>query len=223
MSGELARLRARVARLTADAPVVAVRARLSVVGEGRQRTAVGQVNAEIGGRRVRVQVAAQQLRAAADRLASRLGERVPQALGGWSPRAWTGTQTPTGPVAPAITRVKTPELVWCDPDAAVMTMDAMDYDVHLFTDPETEADAVVYRGPFGYRLTRILPAGRPVRTRIPLTEDAQPAPRLTDAQALARLRESGLAHLFYADPAEGYGRVLYRRYAGGFGLIAGAS
>ncbi|MFD0328024.1 hypothetical protein ACFQZC_06775 [Streptacidiphilus monticola] len=34
MSGELARLRARVARLTADAPVVAVRARLSVVGEG---------------------------------------------------------------------------------------------------------------------------------------------------------------------------------------------
>ncbi len=56
-----------------------------------------------------------------------------------------------GPPGPRrIVRHKQPQLVRCSPDAAARTMDAMDYDIHLFTDPATETDAVVYRvGPTG--------------------------------------------------------------------------
>jgi Sigma 54 modulation/S30EA ribosomal protein C terminus len=54
-----------------------------------------------------------------------------------------------------ITRRKPVVLLRGDPLEAVAVMDAMDYDVHLFTDAETGEDAVVYRaGPAGLRLAR---------------------------------------------------------------------
>jgi hypothetical protein len=209
----------RAAAVQAPAPLAEVRARLSALPSGL----VAQVNAEVAGRRVRVQVAAAQARAVADRLAVRFAERVAQAAQGWIPRSWPhpGTaQPPLGP-APRVARVKTPRLVWCAPEVAVMTMDAMDYDVHVFTDPETEADAAVFRsGPTGYRLARTVPAPLPRRGRVPLTLAARPTPRLTASRAVARLVAAELPFLFFADPIRETGRLLYRRFDGTLGLIA---
>ncbi|MEV7027764.1 sigma 54 modulation/S30EA ribosomal C-terminal domain-containing protein, partial [Kitasatospora sp. NPDC093558] len=121
-----------------------------------------------------------------------------------------------------IVRVKSPSLVWCSPEAAVRTLDAMDYDIHLFTDPATETDAVVYRtGPTGYRLARTTAAAPPHRSAVPLTLHPRGARRLSDDEAVAGLEAAELPFLFYADPVTGRGRVLYRRFDGHLGRIAG--
>lgn len=212
-----------------NAAVEAVRVRLTGLPPGA--AVLAQVAAEVNGRRIRVQRIAAGAGAAVDRLAEGMRDRIAEATAPWQPRRWprpdTGPGSAVPPAAPlgkaAIVRVKSPMLVWCSPDAAARTMDAMDYDVHLFTDPATEADAAVFRvGPTGYRLARTIDAPPPHDKRgVPLTLSARAAERLTDAQALARAVAAELPYLFYAGPADGRGRVLYRRFTGGFGLIQG--
>ncbi|MEU8516666.1 sigma 54 modulation/S30EA ribosomal C-terminal domain-containing protein [Kitasatospora sp. NPDC048722] len=215
--------RARVAAAVqgANALVEALKVRLSATGAG----VLAQVNAEVDGRRVRVQTAASGFAEAVDGIGERLRRRIAAVGGAWKPRAWTPggsdeVSVPDG--SRRIVRVKSPSLVWCSPDAAVRTLDAMDYDIHLFTDPATETDAVVYRtGPTGYRLARTTAAAPPHRSAVPLTLHPRGARRLTDDEALASLEAAELPFLFYADPVTGRGRVLYRRFDGHVGLIAG--
>ncbi|MGB8387368.1 sigma 54 modulation/S30EA ribosomal C-terminal domain-containing protein [Mycobacterium sp.] len=134
-------------------------------------------------------------------------------------------------IAPAeavITRRKPVVLQRATPLEAVAVMDAMDYDVHLFTDAETGEDAVVYRaGPSGLRLARqrrMYPpgwswspptGGPPVR----LIVNSLPTPTLTETVALDRLRQHGLRFLFFTDPGTDRGQLLYPRYDGYLGLI----
>ncbi len=123
---------------------------------------------------------------------------------------------------PAIARIKEPLLVWCAPEVAVRTLDAMDYQAHLFTDPATEQDSVVYRaGPTGYRLASTWPAETPRYDTSLLTLCPRPAPRLSDDEAVQRCADAELSALFYADPSTGRGRLLYRRFDGRFGLVRG--
>ncbi|MFB7945553.1 sigma 54 modulation/S30EA ribosomal C-terminal domain-containing protein [Kitasatospora phosalacinea] len=203
-----------------SALVEAVRIRLTAAPE----RVLAQVNAEVDGRRVRVQLAARTAGEATERLADGLRQRVRTVSASWRPRPWPPT-APTPAPAPSssarIVRVKSPVLVWCSPDAAVRTLDAMDYDVHLFTDPVTGTDAVVHRiGPTGYRLARTLPAAPPRHPAAPLTLGPHPAPPLTDHQAATRLTAADLPHLFYTDPATRRGRLLYRRHDGHLTLLA---
>ncbi|MEV7187616.1 sigma 54 modulation/S30EA ribosomal C-terminal domain-containing protein [Kitasatospora sp. NPDC093102] len=220
----LAEGRARIAAASqsANALVEALKVKLSTTGSG----VLAQVNAEVDGRRVRVQEAAQDFTEAVDRIGDQLRRRIAAVTGTWKPRPWPRPVQP-GDTAPRdgarlITRVKSPSLVWCSPDAAIRTLDAMDYDIHLFTDPATETDAVVYRtGPTGYRLARTVAAAPPRRSTAPLTLSPVGARHLTDEQAVNRVEDAQLPFLFYADPATGRGRVLYRRFEGHLGLIAG--
>ncbi|MFF8772294.1 sigma 54 modulation/S30EA ribosomal C-terminal domain-containing protein [Kitasatospora sp. NPDC015120] len=256
--GFAADARARIAAVVggADALVESLRVRVGTIGapgcpDGADRTGVlAQVNAEVDGRRIRVQEAAADLGEALDRLADGLRARMTAVTAGWAPRPWprrvrtralptaggpglpedrrpaavarAGLPYPARP--PRIVRRKQAQLVWCSPDAAARTMDAMDYDIHLFTDPATETDAVVYRvGPTGYRLARTVAAGPPTRPAVPLTLSPCGAPELTEDQAVGRLAAAELPYLFFAQPGSGRGRVLYRRFDGGLGLIAAAS
>ncbi|MER6362319.1 sigma 54 modulation/S30EA ribosomal C-terminal domain-containing protein [Kitasatospora sp. NPDC001527] len=255
--GFAADARARIAAVVggADALVESLRVRVATLGAaaspgGADRAGVlTQVNAEVDGRRIRVQEAAADLGEALDRLTEGLRVRMAAVTSGWTPRPWprrirtrallttVAPGTPDGPPAavaraglpdpagpPRIVRRKRAQLVWCSPDAAARTMDAMDYDIHLFTDPATETDAVVYRvGPTGYRLARTVAAGPPTRPAVPLTLSPCGAPELTEDQAAARLAAAELPYLFFAQPGSGRGRVLYRRFDGGLGLIAAAS
>ncbi|MEU6239232.1 sigma 54 modulation/S30EA ribosomal C-terminal domain-containing protein [Kitasatospora sp. NPDC047058] len=261
-----ARSRITAAVHGADALVESLRVRVGLVGPA---TVLTQVNAEVDGRRIRVQEAAADLGEALDRLAEGLRARLAAATAGWTPSPWPrrarGRGLPAGvPVqrtaaAPArgarvragrlavaaggvgtaahpcteipyedapqhIVRRKQASLVWCSPDAAARTMDAMDFDIHLFTDPATETDAVVYRvGPTGYRLTRTVAAGPPTRPAVPFTLSPNGAPQLTAHQAVERLSAADLPFLFFAQPGTRRGRVLYRRFDGRLGLIAAVS
>ncbi|MFD8599517.1 sigma 54 modulation/S30EA ribosomal C-terminal domain-containing protein [Kitasatospora sp. NPDC059646] len=225
LPGEAAALaRARIAAVAQDASalVEAVRIRLAAA-PGR---VLAQVNAEVDGRRIRVQLAARGVGEAADRLADGLRQRIRAVSASWRPRPWPSGDRAVGVPATGserIVRVKSPSLVWCSPDAAVRTLDAMDYNAHLFTDPATETDAVVHRvGPTGYRLARTLPAAPPQRPATPLTLSPHPAPPLTDRQAAARLTAAELPYLFFTDPATRRGRLLYRRLDGDLGLVVPA-
>ncbi|MEV6979054.1 sigma 54 modulation/S30EA ribosomal C-terminal domain-containing protein [Kitasatospora sp. NPDC093806] len=272
--GFAADARARIAAAVsgADALVESLRVRVGTIGApggpvggaaGGPGPAVAggvlaQVNAEVDGRRIRVQEAAADLGEALDRLAEGLRSRVAAVNSAWAPRPWPRrlrargltmepaavgiTGAPAVPVLPVlpvlpvraelpyaagaqrIVRRKPAHLVWCSPDAAARTMDAMDFDIHLFTDPATETDAVVYRvGPTGYRLARTVAAAPPSRPAVPLTLSPCGAPELTENQAVARLAAAELPYLFFAQPGSGRGRVLYRRFDGALGLIAAAS
>ncbi|MEE1826200.1 sigma 54 modulation/S30EA ribosomal C-terminal domain-containing protein [Streptomyces sp. BE20] len=261
--------RARIAAVVsgADALVESLRVRVGPVGP---TGVLAQVNADVDGRRIRVQEVAVDLGEALDRLADGLRGRMTAVASGWAPRPWPRRARSRGPAAapssvetpPAgvpevraqqvraseararrwadpqaartelpcaagpqdIVRRKQAHLVWCSPDAAARTMDAMDFDIHLFTDPATETDAVVYRvGPTGYRLARTAAAGPPTRPIAPLTLSPSGAPELTENQAVERLAAAELPYLFFAQPGSRRGRVLYRRFDGRLGLIAGAS
>ncbi|MFH9353314.1 sigma 54 modulation/S30EA ribosomal C-terminal domain-containing protein [Kitasatospora sp. NPDC017646] len=225
--GAPAEARGRIAAAVAAAGeagtlVEALRIRLAAVAGG----VLAQVNAEVDGRRIRVQRAAAERADSLDRVAESLLARIRAVTGPWTPRPWPARRVPALPAGPAggrrIIRRKEPSLVWCTPEAAARTMDAMDYDIHLFTDPATETDAVVYRvGPTGYRLARTVPAGPSGRRTAPITLSPHGAPPLTERQAVERLEEAELPFLFFAHPTSGRGRVLYRRFDGHLGLISG--
>ncbi|MEV6336235.1 sigma 54 modulation/S30EA ribosomal C-terminal domain-containing protein [Nocardia vinacea] len=125
-----------------------------------------------------------------------------------------------------ITRRKSVPLRTVEPITAATIMDAMDYDVYLFTDTETGEDAIVYRaGPTGLELARQtqLHPPHPSNTAAlqpgPFTINPRPAPALTETQAAECVCEHGLPSLFYTDPGTGRGHLLYRRYDTNLGLI----
>lgn len=142
------------------------------------------------------------------------------------PRPWPD---PTGrlldtPMPGGVARRKIVAVRTVSPLQAAGVMDAMDYDVHLFTDADTGEDAVVYRGgPSGLRLAR----QRGARPSLPdveepgvLAVDPHPAPEIAEAQAVQQVCDLGLPFLFYTDVGTRRGHLLYRRYDGELGLLA---
>ncbi|MEV6562093.1 sigma 54 modulation/S30EA ribosomal C-terminal domain-containing protein [Nocardia sp. NPDC051756] len=104
---------------------------------------------------------------------------------------------------------------------ATVTLEAMDYDAHLFTDRETGMDAVVHRaGPWGVRLARQHRLGLPAGESLALTVNPLPTAYLSESEAAERLCRYGLPFVFCTDPRDNRGRLLYRRYDGDLGLIA---
>jgi len=163
---------------------------------------------------------------------TRLVEQIVRTRRPWRPRRWPDRSRCilSAPELAVIARRKLVPLARATPLDAAAAMDAMDYDVHLFTDAETGEEAVVYRaGPSGLRLNRqrhVHPPGgsrAPIPPPQPLVVNPRPTPVLSDDDALARLCEHSLGFLFYTDPDSGRGRLLYPRYDGGITLIAPAT
>ncbi|QLL05835.1 sigma 54 modulation/S30EA ribosomal C-terminal domain-containing protein [Mycobacterium vicinigordonae] len=161
---------------------------------------------------------------------ARLDRQLARLCAPWRPRPWpdeTRRLMTVGPNA-VVARRKSVVLQRMDPMDAVRVMDAMDYDVNLFTDAETGEDAVVYRaGPSGLRLARqqhVRPPGwvwSPGSSGppVPLIVNPRAAPVLSKDVAVHRAGEHGVRHLFYTDEATGRGQLLYPRYDGNLGLI----
>ncbi|MFE6865771.1 sigma 54 modulation/S30EA ribosomal C-terminal domain-containing protein [Kitasatospora sp. NPDC057692] len=107
------------------------------------------------------------------------------------------------------------------PEQAVREMLALDYRFHFFSDTLTGQDSLVHRRPGngGFRLVRAHSAVRLGGAGLPLTESPHPAPRLEPAEAARQLWLTCWPFVFHADPGDGRGRVLYRRYDGHYGLI----
>lgn len=205
------------------------RVKLAVLGRASAPCpALAQVNVEIDGWPVRVQVAAAFLREAAGLLRVRLGQQVARLAMPWAPRPWPDSgprrarPQPLRPVGRSeIVRQKTVSLVRCAPDEAALTMDLMDFDVHLFVDADTGEDSVVYRvGPTGYRLARLKSLAPPAGSmRLPLTVNVHPVPELSAEQAAEQLARTEYSFLFFRDADAGRGHVLYQRYDGHYGLV----
>ncbi len=201
-----------------------VRVRVSGPSRGDEPLLV-QVNLTLDGRAVRAQTAAP-----ADRIAGVVATRLRRQIVGarrWSPRPWPATSAPRPPVLfpGELTRRKrvTPRVQ--SPAAAIRTMDALDYDVHLFVDSETGEDAIVYRGgPWGLRLARQRdlrpPAALSVSGRPVPTLDVRAAPILDESAAVARICDHALPFLFHHDPGTGRGALLYRRFDGGLASLS---
>ena len=110
------------------------------------------------------------------------------------------------------------------PDEAAVDAELLDYDFHLFTEASTGEDGVIYRTADGYRLALAHPVNGSLGPVDPsITVSAVPAPRLTVAEAAARLEATGQAFLFFVDDQTGRGNLIYHRYDGDYGLVTPAS
>lgn len=225
-------------------PILHSRIRLTRAGDPAVgRPMIAEVSLDVNGRFVRAQVAARTAHEAIDLVQARLRKRLARLSRHWEarrggipsgePHEWRHGQEPTHRPGyfprPAeqrrVVRHKAYELATATPDDAAFDMDLMGYDFHLFIDAETGNDAVIYRaGPSGYRVAYLNgPPRTSVPTAAPLTISQRPAPRLRLPDAICQLDETGRPFLFFADPASGRGRLLYRRYDGHYGLISPAT
>ncbi|MEV4511119.1 sigma 54 modulation/S30EA ribosomal C-terminal domain-containing protein [Dactylosporangium sp. NPDC049525] len=222
-------------RQCARAMVAAVVARHHLAGGARVRLTGGhhpggplvvQVNLRVRGAPARIQVVGPNPAAAFSAAAVRLDRQVRRLSTAWEPWPWPDPERRALaiPGRDQITRRKTVPLRPRRTCQAASTLAAMDYDVHLLTDVDTGEDAVVYRaGPTGLRVARqhsmrpALTFGTPVPT-----VNSRRIPVLTPESAASHLAEFWLPFLFFTDQDTGRGRLLYRRYDGGVGLLSPA-
>jgi hypothetical protein len=182
-----------------------------------------QVNLRVCGAPARIQISGRTMQAAIANATARLHRQLGRLTTAWEPWPWPDPcrRTLSIPGQAPITRLKTFRLHVGAPCQAAAYMNAMDYDVLLYTDAEYGEDAIVYRaGPTGLSLARqktMRPPSMP--TLLPLTVNPRKTPTLTPAQAAARLAQHWLPWLFYIDRGSRRGNLLYRRYDGDLGLI----
>jgi hypothetical protein len=221
-------------------PVLHSRMRVTRHGDpARERPVVAQVNVDLNGRPVRVQVEATTPREAVDLLVDRLAHRLERVTRGGEarrgptvendPHEWRPDVPPASRrsyhILPSderrIVQHKTINPLPCSVDEAVVEMEDLDHDFHLFVEAGRGVDSLVYRaGPTGIRLAQIDGrAGEVAPGDVRVTASTAPPPLLDTAEAVDRLRLTGLPFLFYLDGDHGRGCVLYHRYDGHYGLL----
>ncbi len=121
-------------------------------------------------------------------------------------------------------RTKTFAVDAMTPDEAAFDLELLDHDFYLFVNLETGEDNVIARDrDAGYVLSEpsatcsLTDAAAPIERREPRP------PTATTEEAADLLELGGLRHVFFLDPDDGRGRVLYHRYDGHYGLIVPAS
>lgn len=209
-----------LARFATPADGIRVRLAASACGTG---PALIQVNFRLCGAPARIQVPGHGIGQALEAGAGRLARQLHRLTRAWEPHPWPDPQRRVlaAPFEGRIARVKQVHLRSATPGQAIAAMDAMDYDVHLFTDADTGEEAIVYRaGPSGVRLARqhtMRPASTPATFE--LTVNPRKVPTLTADHAAQRLAEAWLPFVFYTDLPTRRGHLLYRRYDGDLTLI----
>ena len=202
--------------------VSGLRVRVHASEDGRGPI-VGQVNFTALGWALRAQAACDRPEELAGLLVARISRQMVVPSSGVWVRPWPDplarvTPVPAGPAV--ISRRKPVRLRPMTSMKAILALDALDHQAHLFRDPQTGAEAVVYRdGPCGYRMICTERADFSRSAPAVLVTDLFPPPRLSLSSALTRLTAFGETHLFFTDASTGRGGLLYARYAGGYGLI----
>jgi hypothetical protein len=229
MFGDYARRRIIGAVERTPSPITSIRVRLANHNDSAMANPIVAQADITASRAIRIQVTGRTVPEAVDALQARTRARL-CALAGSGSIPWRrcGQQDPTllyiRPVAQrTVVRTKLLHLhVHTAADAAI-DMALMDYTFELFRESTAETESVLYLTTHGdYRLTRLDP--RPeavVAGRLPITVDEAPAPELDRREALARLSLSGMPFLFYRDRGLERGCVLYYRYDGHYGVLAG--
>ncbi|MCE5289801.1 MAG: HPF/RaiA family ribosome-associated protein [Nocardiaceae bacterium] len=235
--------RDRLGRSIDRAPELVLDARLRITKMNQPanpKRYVGQVNIDVNGRPVRVQVQASDEWQAVDLLEAKLDRRLEQ-VG----RHWEAIRGHAQAIAEAgewrhadlpaerenyfprpdeereIVRHKSFAVADCTCDEAAFDMDLMDYDFHLFTETGSGVDSVLYRAePTGLRLAQVRPQpDKVVVGARDVTLSSTPALEATPAQAIERLELSKMPFVSFRDSESGRGSVVYHRYDGHYGLI----
>lgn len=183
-----------------------------------------QVNLRVCGAPARIQITGRTARQAITAAAGRLGRQIGRLTSAWEPWPWPDPDKRSLdlPGPGVVARLKTYRLHVGMPCQAAAFMNAMDFEVTLYTDVETGEDAIIYRaGPTGLCLSRqhsMHPPSMPVT--LPMTVNPRRVPQLATVQAAHRLVEGWLPFVFFTDRHTRRGNLLYRRYDGDLGLIA---
>lgn len=217
------RERVSEALIRTSRPVPRVHVRVVKHGDpAREKGVTAHANVDLDGRPLLVHSAAATPREAVDLLVERLRHRLERLPRGRRPRSGPSEGHPPVPAdEPGIVRHATSSPAPMSVDAAVAEMDDLGLDFHLFVESRTGQDAVVYRdGPTGLRLSRSAGGPDPDGSHgVLVTVSPQPAPLLNTAEAIERLRVTGLPFLFYVDADHERATVLYHRDDGDYGLI----
>ncbi|MCB5169446.1 HPF/RaiA family ribosome-associated protein [Streptomyces bambusae] len=219
-------------------PVLAVRVKLTqAVSTSVSRPVTAQAVVDVNGRPVRAHVAASSMFQAIDLLQERLAARLARprrfGAGGFHGSLRTRAELdgaghddrPHRRRLPAeerrIVRHKSFGLEHQTPEDAVIDLEAMDHDFWLFTDLASGRDSVVYRDvrTGRHRMASLAPLGQEREVDGLLGVSTVPVPTTSVAEAVSRLRLTGLPFVFFEDAATGRGAVLYHRYDGHYGLI----
>lgn len=226
----------------ASEPVLGARVRLTRQRDPAvERPCVAQATIDLNGRPVRAHLAAETWAEAVDLLQGRLRRRLEKMNRSWKARRggvpsteaheWRHASEPAGrpayfprpPEDREVVRRKSYTIAASTPDEAVFDMRSLDHDVHLFTDVATGQDCAVYESADGVHLAQVRPDPDAFgRDTEPITVDSEPAPRLTEKEAVDRLNTTGLPFIFFVDADTGRGNVLYHRFDGHYGLVSPA-
>lgn len=236
---EYARSKVALVRDEARAPVLAAHVVLTTLGDpARERPALAEASLDVNGTQIRGKAAASDLRGATDLLEARLRRGLRQHrdrertrhrwIGVASEHEWRHGDLPTArgatfPRPPAereVVRRKSFALEPLDLDEAAFDMEMLGHDFYLFTDAVTGQDVVVERtGDGRYAVHGHVDLDDHLDGLVDLQGEP---PVLTEAEARTRLDLAGEPFVFYRDPDDGRGRVLYVRYDGHYGLITAA-
>jgi hypothetical protein len=209
--------------------------------QARERPAFAKAELDVNGRVVRAHAAAGTMFEAIDLLESRLRGRVERAAHhdsdehlryrGGGDQEWRHLEhsPPRPPYFPRpaedreVVRHKTFGLGAMTPDEAVADLELLDHDFYLFENLETGEDNVVVRsaGP-EYELFEPSATCSLVESAATIVHSPVRPTTLAIDEAREVLDLTDQPFVFFLDPEDGRGRVLYRRYDGHYGLIVPA-
>ncbi len=207
----------------------------------RERPAFAKAELDVNGRLVRAHIAAATMFEAVDLLEARLRERLDRFAhheeakhlrargrgehewhhGDWAPARLSYFPRPAG--EREIVRHKTFAVGEMTPDEAAFDLELLDHDFYLFKNLETGEDNVLARSEGdGYELLEPSTSSSLAATAAPIRHRATRPPRLSTEEAVDLFDQGVEPFVFFVDPEDGRGRILYRRYDGHYGLITPA-
>jgi ribosome-associated translation inhibitor RaiA len=206
-----------------------------------ERPCLAKASVDVDGHVVRAHVAAPTMTEAIDGLESHLRRRLQRLAerrearrhetGIAAPGEWRHGDLPTErpeyfprPIEERrLLRRKTYSLHELTPEEAAWELELLDYDFHLFREPASGEEAVVFRRPGGGLGLQVLEgASPPGASGSPIAEVA-PAPAMELEAAIEELDLTDARFVFFRDRGTGRGAVVYRRYDGHYGLVVPAS
>lgn len=224
-------------------PVLFAEVKLQESRPARDRPSVAEATFDVNGRPVRAQVAASDMFQAIDLLVDVLGRRLRKyqerqnregreryrtgeaADGEWQ-RGDLRANRPEYFDRPyderELVRTKSFGAVPTTVDEAVLDLEILGHDFHLFTEAGSGSDAVVFYKGGGTSIGLQLPegvTGDPTEGAAAEVDLVAPAPTLSRTDAIERLESGNERFVFFVEEDTGRGAVVYRRYDGHWGLI----
>lgn len=224
-------------------PVLFAELKLEERRPARDRPSVAEATLDVNGRPVRAQVAATDMIQAADLLVDVLGRRLRRyqerqnregreryRTGEGTDGEWQRGDLPTDRPEyfdrpydeRELVRTKSFGAIPTTLDEAVLDLEVLGHDFHLFTEAATGTDTVVFYKGGGTSLGVQQPegaAGNPLDGAAAEVDLVAPAPTLSRQDAIERLESGNERFVFFVEEGTGRGAIVYRRYDGHWGLI----